>query len=116
MVLIAHVAGRWLSSEADITRTMRVMAFAEVPRIIGVLGPLPWVGPLFSVAAVAMGLVAMWMAVQEALGLKESRMALIPIAGLLVIMITTLVIGVTFSGVALTAKTILAGLGVWPGP
>jgi len=65
--------------------------------------------------AVVMGLVAMWMAVQEALGLKEPRMALFPIAGLLVIVITTLVISVTFSGVALTAKTMLASLGIWPG-
>lgn len=116
MVLLAHISGRLLSGEGNFTRTMRAMAFARTPQIIRVLSPLPFVGPLLSVAAVVIELVAMWIAVQEALGLKKLQAALIPIVGLLVIILTTLVIGVTFSGMALTVETILAGLGISAGP
>jgi uncharacterized membrane protein YvlD (DUF360 family) len=112
MVLLAHGAGRVLGGEGELTRTMRAVGFAFAPQIIGFLGALPTVGPLFSLVAAVMTVLAVWKALQEALGLGRLAAALIPIVGLLMFVLASAALGVVVSGAALTVETILGQLGL----
>lgn len=116
MILLAHAAGQMLGGQGDFTRTMRAIAFAFVPQVIGFLGILPTVGTLFSLVAAVMTILAVWMALQEALGLRRLAAALIPIVGFVVFVFATAATGVLVSGTALTIKTFLSQLGLGAGP
>jgi len=116
VVLLAYVAGYLLHGRGSFTRTLRALAFAEVPVIIGFLGPLPAVGPLFALASVVVELLALWIALQEALRLRRLAAALIPIVGLVVVVVATLAVAFMLSGTALTLETMLLHLGLVPSP
>lgn len=105
-----------LGGKREFTRTMRAMAFALLPQAIGFLGPLPTLGRLFFLVATAMTVLAVWMALQEALGLRRLAVALIPIVGLLLFAFASVALSVLISGSALTLKTILGQLGLGAGP
>jgi uncharacterized membrane protein YvlD (DUF360 family) len=112
MVLLVHVAGRTLRGKGEFTRTMRAIAFALVPQAIGFLGPLPTLGPLFSLVATVLTILAVWIAVQEALGLRSLAAGLIPIAGLLLFAFASIALAVLIGGTALTLETMLGQLGL----
>jgi hypothetical protein len=116
MILLAHAAGRMLGRKGDSTRTMRAVAFALVPQVIGLLGVLPAVGPLFSLAAAVMTVLAVWMALQEALDLRRLAAALIPILGFVVFVFAAAATAVLVGGTALTTRTLLLQLGLGAGP
>jgi uncharacterized membrane protein YvlD (DUF360 family) len=116
MILLAHAAGRMLGGKGDFTRTMRAVAFAFLPQVIGFLGVLPTVGTLFSLVATVMTILAVWIALQEALGLRRLKSALIPIVGLVVIASAAAAIAVLVSGTTLTVRTLLLHLGLGAGP
>jgi len=115
VVLLVHVAGRTLRGTGEFTRTMRVIAFALVPQAIGFLGPLPTLGPLFSLVATLLTLLAVWIAVQEALGLRRLTAALIPIVGLLLFAFASVALAVLISGTALTVEMAMGQLGLGEG-
>jgi hypothetical protein len=116
MILLAHAAGRILGGKGEFTRTMRAVAFAFLPQVIGFLGVLPTVGTLFSLAAAVMTILAVWIALQKALGLRRLAAALIPIVGFVVFAFAAAAIAVLVSGTALTIKTLLSQLGLGAGP
>jgi hypothetical protein len=95
---------------------MRAIAFACLPQIIGFPGVLPVLGTVFSLAATVLTLLAIWIALQEALGLDRLTEALIPIMGSVVFVFAAAAIGVLVSGAALTIQTLLSQLGLGAGP
>ena len=105
-----------LGGKGEFTRTMRAVAFAFLPQVIGLLGVLPTLGPLFSLAATVMTILAVWIALQEALGLRRLKAALIPVVGFVVIASAAAAIAVLVSGTTLTVRTLLSQLGLGAGP
>jgi hypothetical protein len=116
LIFLFYAAGRMLGGKGEFARTMRATAFAFVPQIIGILGVLPTVGTLFSLAATVMTILAVWLALQEALGLRRLAAALIPIAGFVVFAFATAATAVLVSGTTLTVKTFLSQFGLGAGP
>jgi uncharacterized membrane protein YvlD (DUF360 family) len=112
MVLLAHAAGRLLRGKGDLTRTMRTVTFSQVPLIITLLAVLPVVGPFLSLAAFVVALFALWVALQEAMGLRKLLAALVPIVGLLVFIGVVVLVSVMLNGMALTIQTLLLALGI----
>jgi hypothetical protein len=116
LILLAHATGRMLGGSGDFTRTMRAVAFALVPQLIGLLGVVPTVGPLFTLVAAVLTVLAVWLALQESLGLSRMAAALIPILGFGVFVLATAATAVLVSGTALTTQTFLSQLGLGAGP
>jgi len=112
IVLLAHTAGRLLGGKGYFTRTMRTLAFAQVPYLIGVLGPLPIVGPLLYLAAALIVLFASWVALQEALGLGRLMSLAIPVVGTLTFLVAIYLMGAMLGGLELTLDTFLSRLGI----
>jgi hypothetical protein len=63
-----------------------------------------------------MTILAVWIALQEALGLRRLAAALIPIVGFVVFVFAAAATGVLVSGTALTIQTFLSQLGLGAGP
>ncbi|MFX1411018.1 MAG: phage holin family protein [Promethearchaeota archaeon] len=116
MVFLATIAGQVLSGKGDFTRTLRALGFAQMPHVISVLGLLPCVGGLLSFIASMLVLLATWIALQEALRLRRLLAALIPIVGLLVVFVASLVAGFMLGGTVLTLEAVLLRLGFSPRP
>ena len=115
IVLFAHTAGRLLRGKGDFTRTMRAMAFAQVPYVVAVLGLLPIVGPLLYLVAVLLVLFATWVALQEALGLRRLVALAVPLLGTLVYLAVALLVFAMVGGAALTLETLLSQFGISTG-
>jgi len=116
IVLLSLVAARELRGRGDVTRVMRTLAFAQIPRMIRWLGVVPAIGSLFSLAGTIMLLLTMWTALQEALRLSRLRAALVPVVGFLVFGVVLVAITAVLGGTALTVETILSQLGLAPRP
>jgi hypothetical protein len=114
VALLGHVAGTTLGGQGDFARTMRALAFAMLPQFIGLFELLPLIGPLFGVAALLLWLYAVWVALQEALGLRKLVAALVPLAGLFVFILASVSVSALFSGSKLTLDTLLLRLGIKP--
>jgi uncharacterized membrane protein YvlD (DUF360 family) len=115
VALLGHVAGTTLGGHGDFARTMRALAFAMMPQLIGFFEFLPGVGPLFGAAAMLWWLYATWVALQEALGLRRFVAALVPPVALFLVVIASLAISALFGGLELTLETLLMRLGLSPG-
>lgn len=72
-------------------------------------------GTLFSLVATVLTILAVWIALQEAQGLRRLTAALIPIAGFVVLAFATAAAAVLVSGTTLTIKTFLTQLGLGAG-
>lgn len=116
IVLLSLVAARELRGRGDVTRVMRTLAFAQIPRMIRWLGVVPAIGSLFSLARTIMLLLTMWTALQEALRLSRLRAALVPVVGFLVFGVVLVAITAVLGGTALSVETILSQLGLAPRP
>ncbi|MBU0491411.1 MAG: YIP1 family protein, partial [Chloroflexi bacterium] len=116
MVVLAQAAGRLLRGKGDFTRTMRALAFAEMPQLIGLLQLVPVVGPLFLIVSTVMGLLAMWIALQQALELRGLVAALIPVVGLVVLVAAVLAGALMVGGTTLTVDAALMHLGLAVSP
>jgi hypothetical protein len=111
VLLLAVIAGRALKGQASFSRTFRAVSFALVPEIITWLHFLPGIGPLFNIAGTIMALIAVWLALQEALRLSKWRALLIPIVALIIAVLAIEIVSLVLGGAALTIETILEQLG-----
>jgi len=86
------VGVRWMEHTSDYRELLRTLGFAAAPNVAMVLGLVPTLGPLFSLAAVVWGLVAYVVAVREALDVETGRAVLVCVLayGLKVLVIVVL--------------------------
>jgi len=115
IVSLAVIAGRALKGQASFTRTFRAVSFALIPEAITWLHAIPGIGPLFNVAGTVMVLIAIWMALQEALRLSRWRALLIPFLALIIAVLAMEIVTLVLSGTALTIETIFTQLGFGAG-
>jgi len=116
IALAAHAAGRLLGGAGRFTFTARAMAFAATPQLLSVLRLVPIAGPLLYVAVSAVNVLALWMALQESLGLSGRRAALVPFVAVAIVVLAIVVVGLMINGVAVTAEAVLLLMGIAPGP
>jgi hypothetical protein len=107
VVSLAVVAGRALKGHASFTRTFRAVSFALLPEVITWLHYIPGIGPLFNIAGNVMILIAVWIALQEALRLSKWRALLIPVFALIIVVLAIEIVSLVIGGAALTIETLL---------
>ncbi|HEY4688759.1 MAG TPA: phage holin family protein [Anaerolineae bacterium] len=115
IALAGHAAGRFLRGSGRFTYTARALMFAMTPQVLSVLRLIPVIGPLLNVAVSAVSVLAVWMALQEALGVHGRRAALLPIVAVAIAVLSVVVLGLMINGVAITGEAILLLLGIGPG-
>ena len=103
------------SSPTSLKRHFRAVSFALVPEVITWLHYIPGIGPLFNIAGMVMTLIALWIALQESLGLSKWRALLIPIVAILIAVVAIEITIIVAGGLELTVETILAQLGLAAG-
>lgn len=111
---LALAGGHLLRGRGTFTRTLRAIAFAQVPQALTWLGVIPYIGPLLRLTGAIMVWLTSWLALQEALKLSRWRALLIPLVGLAVVVVTMAGVIVVVSGAALTLETLLRQLGLPP--
>lgn len=114
LVWLARFSGQIVQGKGSFTRTLRTLAFAQVPKAVGWFRIVPTIGPLFALIEAVMRILASWTALQEALHISKTAAALIPIIAIFLMFAVTFAVYVVLGGFALTLETILQILGVDP--
>jgi hypothetical protein len=79
--------------EAELGEMLRVIGYASAPRALGLLGFIPIIGWLFSLAGALLSLVAGFFAVREGLDLDTTKTIATVVIGWIVSFVITLIIG-----------------------
>ena len=95
--------------EATINEMLRVIGFAQAPRVLSLLSFIPCVGWLFSLAGWLLALYTGFLAIQEGLDLDTGETVATVVIGGVVAFIVSLVIGLIF-GVGMVGFSALGSL------
>jgi hypothetical protein len=87
------VGTKLFDGDADAGEMLRTLGYAQTPRLLGLLGFIPCVGPLISLVGAILSLVAAVVAIREALDFDTGKAILTTIIGWVVIMVITMIIG-----------------------
>ena len=87
------VGTNFFGGTADPGEMLRVLGYAQTPQLLGLLSFIPCVGPLISLAASILSLVAAVIGIREALDFDTGKAILTTIIGWVVILIVSFVIG-----------------------
>lgn len=79
---------------ADVGEMLRVLGYAYTPQLLGLLGFIPCVGWLISLAAFVLSLIAAVIAIREALDFDTGKAVVTAIVGWVIIVIINVVVGI----------------------
>ena len=100
--LTLWIGTNFFDGKSDLGQMLRVVGYAQVPRVLGVLNFIPCIGPLISLAAGIWALAAAVVAVRQGLDLEDSTKAIIVVfIGWLVVMAGSILIGIFVAGTAI---------------
>ena len=111
-VLVVFGAGRLLGGEGSFTATLRGVGFAQAVYLLELLAFIPALSPLVRLITSILVFVAMWMAGLEAHELHGWRSLLLPVAGLLVVVISVVILGYLIAGAEFTIEALLQEAGL----
>ncbi len=90
---VAHYVGSALfQATSDPGELLRVLGYASGPRVLGVLGFIPCLGVILSLAGAVWALVAGFIGVREALDLDTGKTLITVVIGWLIIMVLNMII------------------------
>jgi uncharacterized membrane protein YvlD (DUF360 family) len=116
-VLVAFGAGRFLGGTGSFTATLRGMGFAQGVYLLELLAFVPALSTLSRVITTILAFVATWMAGLEAHELHGWRGLLLPVARLLLVVLSVAVLAYLLAGAGFTIESLLREMGlVAPGP
>lgn len=107
-----YAGTKLFNGQADPGEMLRTLGYAQTPRLLGLLGFIPCVGPLFSFIGWILSLIAAVIAIREALDFDTTNAILTAIIGWVIITVITIVIG-TVLGIG--AIGVGAALGAFQG-
>ena len=94
---VTHFIGTNLfAGDADPGELLRVLGYASAPRLLGLLGFIPCIGPLIAIAGAIWALVAGFYGVREALDLDTTETLITVFLGWLAVMIITSIVNRIF--------------------
>lgn len=100
-VVTYFVGTSLFQGKADIPEMLRVLGYAQAPRVVGILSFIPCVGFLIAILAWVWALVAAFIAVRQGLDVDNVQAAITVLVGWFVIFVGSLLIGVLLGGVSL---------------
>ncbi len=116
-VLVVFGAGRLLGGTGSFTATLRGMGFAQGVYLFELLAFVPALSSLARIITSILAFVATWMAGLEAHELRGWRGLLLPVARLLVVVLSVVVLGNLLAGAGFTIEALLREAGLLaPGP
>ena len=86
------VGTRFFGGTADVGEMLRVLGYAHTPQLLGLLGFIPCVGWLISLAALVLSLIAAVIAIREALDFDTGKAVITAIIGWVIIVIINVVV------------------------
>jgi hypothetical protein len=101
------VGTSFFGGTADVGEMLRVLGYAHTPRLLGLLGFIPCVGWLISLAALVLSLIAAVIAIRAALDFDTGKAVVTAIIGWVIIVIINVIVGLVLGVGA-------AGLGAIP--
>jgi hypothetical protein len=106
--VVAYFVGSSLfAGRSNIPEMLRTLAYANAPRFLGVLGFIPCLGWIFTVAGWLLGLIAGVIAIRESMEFDTGKAVITAVLGLLVYLIASVVIGIIFAGLLLPVRSII---------
>jgi hypothetical protein len=116
-VLAVFGAGRLLGGRGSFTATLRGVGFAQAVYLLELLDLIPALSSLVQLITSILVFVATWMAGLEAHELRGWRGLLLPVARLLVVVLSVVVLGSLIAGAEFTVEALLREAGLLaPGP
>ena len=95
--------------QADMGEMLRVLGFAQAPRVLSVLGFIPCFGPLISLAAAIWSLATGFIAVRQGLDVDNTKALITVVIGWIIVTIGSLLIGALLGGAALGIGALTGG-------
>jgi hypothetical protein len=111
-VLIVFGGGRLLGGTGDFTATLRGLGFAQTTNVVALLGLIPGLSGLVQIITTLLSFMATWFAGVEAQELRGWRSLILPVAVLVVLVGSLVVMGFLVSGAEFTIKSLLRELGI----
>jgi len=87
------VGTKFFGGTADAGEMLRTLGYAQAPRLLGLLSFIPCVGPIISLLSFVLSLVAVVVAIREALDFDTGKAIVTAIIGWVIIMVITMIIG-----------------------
>jgi hypothetical protein len=116
-VLAVFGAGRLLGGRGSFTATLRGVGFAQAVYLLELLALIPALSSLVQLITSILVFVATWMAGLEAHELRGLRGLLLPVARLLVVVLSVVVLGSLIAGAGFSVEALLQEAGLLaPGP
>jgi hypothetical protein len=104
------VGTSFFGGTADVGEMLRVLGYAHTPQLLGLLGFIPCVGWLISLAALVLSLIAAVIAIREALDFDTGKAVVTAIIGWVIIVIINVIVGLVL-GVGAGALGAIRSLG-----
>ena len=92
------VGTRFFGGTADPGEMLRVLGYAHTPQLLSLLSFIPCVGPIISLAAMVLSLIAVVIALREALDFDTGKAIITGVIGLVIIVVINMIIGAVFLG------------------
>jgi hypothetical protein len=97
--------------QADMGEMLRVLGFAQAPRVLSILGFITCLGPIASLIGAIWALIAGVIAVRQGLDVDTGKAVITVVIGWIVLFIGSLIIGTVVGGAALGIGALTGGLG-----
>ena len=106
-----YIGTSLFNGQADMGEMLRVLGFAQIPRVLTILSFINCLGPLVALVAGIWSLVAGVIAVRQGLDIDTGKAIITVIIGWIVVLVGTFIIGIFFGGAALGIGALTGGLG-----
>lgn len=113
-VLALFGAARMLGGRESYTTTLRAAGFASVAWLVGVLEVFPILAPVARLVATTLAFLGVWMAAAEAHKLGGWRSLLLPVADIVVIVGSVILLAELLAGAGLTLTSLAREIGLMP--
>jgi uncharacterized membrane protein YvlD (DUF360 family) len=115
-VLVMYLAGRLLRGQGTYTSVLRVMGFAQGIYLLDLFSFIPSISAGVRFLVTLLVFIAVWIGVATAHQLKGWRSLVLPIAYILVFLLSVVIINTVLGGLTLTLESIGVYLGLIPPP
>jgi len=100
-VIAYFVGNNFLGGKSKLEEVIRVLGYANAPRLLGFFGFIPCIGWLFSLGGAILSLIAGIIALREVMGFDSGKAVATAIIGWILYVIASIILGVLFIGMTL---------------
>jgi len=100
--LVAYFVGtQFFKGRSSVEEMLRVLGYANAPRLLGLLGFIPCIGWLFALAGWVLSLIAGVIAIREAMEFETSDAIITSLISFMLFIVASAVIGIVFAGISM---------------